>query len=369
MRREKVSKNFVAAWAKSPNQDFTQDNRGWQKGRRRKWTKADEKRIKIIYKGLDSDPFQFYTGATAIDLRWRKNYPGISPPPLRTIGRILAELGLSAKRRKDRHKGASRYLCYPEYTIYTLLNGRVLEIDFVGKKYITGRTEPLNFISFSFKKELRLRYFKRIQGQTAENFIEQTELFFNKFEKPNFVKVDNCLATIGSASGKRNISQAMRFLLKNQVIPIFSVPRKPFSQASIEGNNSVFARKFWNRIQFKSLSEVDEKLEWFNKSSEEYLQYQRPKRKLVKKKKFIPRIYFIRQVKEDKEETNKPFIDVLNEKVLLPKAYINYFVLAEWDLRKQELYIYFEKEQKQKLIKKLSFKINQRSVKKCPHFI
>lgn len=369
MRREKFSKNFVMAWTKSPNQDFTKDNRGWQKGKRRKWSKADEKRIKTIYKELESNPLQFYSGATAIDLKWRKSHPLLSPPPLRTIGRILAELGLSSKRRKDRHKGASRYLCYPEYTIYALFGGRVLEADFIGKKYLTGRTKPLNFISFSFKKEPKLRHFKRIEGQTAKNFIEQIELFFKKFEKPDFVKVDNCLATIGSASGKRNLSQAMKFLLKSQVIPIFAVPRKPFSQASIEGNNSVFSRKFWNRIQFKSLSEVDEKLEWFNASSEQYLQYQKPKKKSRRKKDFIPKIYFIRQVKEDQERINKPFIDILNEKVFLPKSYINYFVLAEWNLKKEELCIYFEKEQKQKLIKKLLFKINQKSKRECPHFI
>ena len=40
----------------------------------------------------------------------------------------------------------------------------------------------------------------------------------------------------------------MHFLLQHQVVPIYSVPRKPFSQASIEGNNSVFARKFWRAV-------------------------------------------------------------------------------------------------------------------------
>ncbi len=351
-------------WTKSPNQDFTQDNRGWQKGKQRKWTKADLKRVKTIYQELENDPFQFYTGATAIDQKWRKKFPNISVPPLRTIGRILSNLGLSSKRRKDKHKGASRYLCYPEHTIYTLLGGRVLEVDFIGRKYLTGRTEPLNFIAFSFKKEPKLRYFKRVQGQTAENFIKQIKHFFYRFEKPDFIKVDNALAMIGSASGKRNISKAMKFLLKNQVVPIFAVPRKPFSQASIEGNNSVFARKFYNRIDFKSVEEVDKKLEWFNKSSEQYLDYQKPKRESRKKKKFIPRIYFIRQVKEDKEQTSKPFIDILNEKVFLSQSYINYFLLAEWNLKQEQLYIYFEKEQQSKIIKKISFKINQRS-KEC----
>lgn len=352
------------SWTKSPTQDFTKDDRGWPEGKRRKWTKEDEEKVRTIHQQLKEDPYQFYIGATAVEQGWRKKYPHAPLPPLRTIGRIMADLKLSGKRKKDKYKGAARYLCYPEHTIYTLLGGRVLESDFIGKKYITGRTEPLNFIAFSFKKEPRLRYFKRVSGQTADNFIEQSNHFFKKFEKSDFMKLDNSLATIGSASGKRNISKAMDFLLNNQVIPIFAVPRKPFSQASIEGNNSVFARKFWNRIEFKSVEEVDEKLEWFNLSSQRYTGYQPPKVKSKTKKDFIPKIYFIRQVKEDKEQTGKAFIDVLNEKVFLPKCYINYFVLAEWLLKKERLYIYFEKEQESKMIKKLSFKINPRSKEK-----
>ncbi|MDI6782960.1 MAG: hypothetical protein QME64_02565 [bacterium] len=318
-RRKKVSRDFVIGWTKSPNQDVTKDNRGWPRGKRRKWSKITENRIKQIHKYLGSASSKFYTGATAIEQEWRKRYSNISPPPLRTIGQISADLGLSSTRKKDRHKGAAKYLCYPEYTIYHLLGGRVLEADFIGKKYITGRTEPLNFMAFSFKKEPKLRYFKRVLGQTADEFIMQCHHFMEKFEKPDFIKVDSCLATIGSASGKRNISRAMKFLLENQVIPIFAVPRKPFSQASIEGNNSVFSRIFWNRIEFKTLPEVDEKLAWFNQSSLEYLGYQKPQEKKFKKD-FIKKVYFLRQVKEDKTQPGKAFIDVLNEKVFLPKS-------------------------------------------------
>lgn len=133
----------------------------------------------------------------------------------------------------------------------------------------------------------------------------------------------------------------------------------------MEGNNSVFSRKFWSKIEFKNIKEVDEKLEWFNQSSLQYTNYQPLKRNnQTKKKDFIPRIYFIRQVKEDKEQIEKAFIDVLNEKILLSPSYINYFILAEWNLKEEMLYIYFEKEQSSKMIKKISFKINLRS-KKC----
>jgi len=364
-KKEKVARNFVIRWTESPTQDFTKDNRGWSKGKRRKWTKGDEERVETIYHDLKKDPLGFYTGATVIEQEWRKRYPFTPPPPLRTIGKIMADLKLSGKRRKDRGKGVTRYLCYPEYTIYHLLGERVLEADFIGKKYITGRTEPLNFIGLSFKKEPKLRYFKRVQGQTADSLIEQLKDFFYRFEKPDLVKIDNCLATIGSASGKRNISKTMAFLLENQVIPIFAVPKKPWSQASIEGNNSVFARKFWNRIQFNSVEEVDEMLEWFNLSSQRYTGYQPLEKEQETKKEFIPRIYFIRQVKEDKDKTQKEaFVDVLNERISLPESYINYFILAEWNLKKEVLYIYFEKEQKPEIIKETSFHINQRSKEK-----
>jgi len=363
-KKKMVSRNFVIRWTKSKDQIFTQDKRGWPKGKRRKWNKITEKRIKEIYQDLANDPLAFYSGATAIANVWQKKYPNSVPPPLITIGRILSDLGLSVKRKRGRNQGAARYLCYPEYTIYHLLGGRVLECDFIGKKYITGRTEPLNFIAFSFKKEPRLRYFKRISSQTADEFINYSELFFKKFEKPDFMKVDNALAMIGSASGKRNVSKVMGGLLSHQVVPIFAVPRKPFSQASIEGNNSVFARKFWNRIDFKSVEEVEEKLEWFNLSSQRYLHYQPSKARPKRKRNFVPKIYFTRQVKEDKEQTGHAFIDVLNEKVFLPRSYINYFVLAEWNLKKEQLFIYFEKEQQSKIIKKLSFKINPRSKEK-----
>lgn len=361
-RRKRLSNNFVIKWTQSPEQDFMEDKRGWPKGKRRKWDDRTVDIIKGIHNYLMDDPTKFYIGATAIVQEWRKKYPDIEIPPLRTIGRILAYLHLSSKRKRGRNKGAARYLCYPEHTIYNLLGGRVLEADFI-MKYFTNRTEPLTFIGFSFKKRPRLRYYKRIEGPTSREFKKGCNCFFKGFEVPDFIKVDNGAAMIGSISGKRNISGVMMYLLRHQITPIFAVPRRPFSQASIEGNNSVFSRNFWNRINFKSIDEIDEKLEWFNKASTIYLGYESLTEEKIVKKDFIPKVYFIRQVREDKE-TGNGCIDVLNERINLSTSYINYFVLAEWHLNKERLYIHFEREKKPEVIKEMEFKINERSKKK-----
>ena len=140
------------------------------------------------------------------------------------------------------------------------------------------------------------------------------------------------------------------------------MPRKPFCQASVEGNNSVFSRKFWNRIEFKSLQEVDKRLEWFNQASQRYTDYQpRNGRSQQPQPGFVPKGYFLRQVKEENAPRGQAFIDVFNEKVFLPSSYIHYFVLAEWDLQVEQLLIHFQAEQQPQVIKKLSFKINEGS--------
>src|SRR3989339_95810 len=90
--------------------------------------------------------------------------------------------------------------------------------------------------------------------------------------------------------------------------------------------------------------------------------------KQIVKRKFIPRIYFIRKVGHD-EKRKKGEISILNERINLPKAYVNLFTLSEWNLKTETLKIMFEKGQKKKVIKIIKFKINKKSKNGVTHFI
>jgi transposase len=362
-RRKRLHKGFVIRWTQSPRQDFTQDNRGWPMGQRRKWTQQTERRIAAIHAAIKADPKCFYLGASAIQQQWLRQYPGQTIPPLRTIGQILKDLGLSGSRKTSRNPGASAYLCYPEYTVYHKIGRRVMEADFVGQKFLAGRTEPLHFAGFSFKASPKLRYYKRIRAKGADSLIQNCKYVFKQFEKPDAMKLDNAADSIGSRSGKRNISKVMAFLLANQVYPIFAVPRRPFSQASIEGNNSVFARKFWNQRTFESLQDVDRQLNWFNAASLEYTSYKTPETQTTKQRRFVPKVYFLRQVR-DCGNGRTGWIEVLNEVVELDPAYIGYFVIAQWHLLNENLTVYIEKEKRLKTIISVPFEINETSKKK-----
>jgi lipopolysaccharide biosynthesis glycosyltransferase len=187
-----------------------------------------------------------------------------------------------------------------------------------------------------------LKYFKRILAETANELIKQSDSFFERFEKPEVAKIDNHFALASSSPHPRTISKVAIHFLKKKIVPLFTAPRKPWNQASIEGANSVFSRKFWKRFDFKDLKEVDQRLEDFNKSYQWYLGYQPPEKK-SENKDFAPRIYFIRKVYQD-QKTQKGYIEIANENILLPKSYINFFTLSEWNLKEEKLYVYFENE-------------------------
>ena len=109
-----------------------------------------------------------------------------------------------------------------------------------------------------------------------------------------------------SSSKKRFLSKMVLFLPVRNIIPIFTASRKPWNQASIEGANSTFSQKFWNRCHFESVSEIDRRLADFNLSYQRYLNYQRPDNP-KENEKFSYSVYFIRKVYQE-PETTKDYI-------------------------------------------------------------
>lgn len=77
-KKKLVSKHFVLKWTREhlKDHDFASDNRGWPMGKLRKWNKNTQNRVKKLHTMINEDPRSFYWGATAIELAWRKHYPG-----------------------------------------------------------------------------------------------------------------------------------------------------------------------------------------------------------------------------------------------------------------------------------------------------
>lgn len=351
-----VSRMFVHRWTQDPTRPVEADGRGWPKGQARRWPDEMAERLVTIAHEMRADPHEFFTGASAVMQRYRRQFPDEPVPSLRTVGRTLAAASLTSRPR-GRSVGAARYLCYPEHTIYTQLGDRVAELDAIGPKYLQGAGTPLYFLGMCFKKPPRLRHFVRTADVTAATLMAQCAAFFEQTERPCVIKVDNAAAMSGSQSAPRTVSRFIQFLLARTVTPVFAVPRRPFTQASIEGNNSVFARTFWRRRTFESYDDVDRQLRWFNAASARYTEYTPPVE--VARRAFEPKVYFIRQVQE--REPGHAMIHVANASVRLPTAYVNLFVLAEWHLGTQQLTVSLERDQRLEGLLQIPFRLHPKT--------
>lgn len=69
-------------------------------------------------------------------------------------------------------------------------------------------------------------------------------------------------------------------------------------------------------------------------------------------------MYFIRQVQEAENGHQMGSINVQLEDILLPLEYVKYFVIAEWDLEKERLYVHFESDKNHTTIHEQSFPIS-----------
>ena len=51
---------------------------------------------------------------------------------------------------------------------------------------------------------------------------------------------------------------------------LYIAPRSPWNNGQVEGFNSVFSKKFWNKLQFSDEQEIDIKIKDFNVAYEKY---------------------------------------------------------------------------------------------------
>lgn len=363
-----MSWNFVQAWTKSPSQDCAKDDRGWKKGLSRTHSQDLPSRIVQLRKELADDPEEFYVGNLAIQQKYQLRFPDDPPPSLTRIGTILREAGLSEPHRKKR-RGTARYLCYPTVCV-DRIGKRIAEIDFVGAKFIAGSSVPLHFLSVAYKNPARLRCIKRTIGETTDEAVEATRGIFNELGWPDAVRLDAGNPFTGrgermDGKGTGSIPRFAAFLLDNKLVPVFGAIRSPWNQAHVEGSNSVFGRNFWNRHDFTSIEDVDQKLAAFNDCSKRYAEWTPWDRKVSS---FVPRICFIRKGEEDTRK-KEAWIPVASERIELPHSFIGLFVFAEWNLHRERLRIFLEQERQISLVKELSFPIHPSSLKRCSHFI
>ena len=299
-------------------------------------------------------------------------YPKEAIPTLWYIQQTVRKANLQTRKPKQRRNGGSEYLLYPVQSI-RLLKGIHQSADFIGKKYITGRPEAINFFSTSYYWPFKLYQTMRIQAEKAVYAIEQLQNLWMRFPVPHVLRLDNALQFRGTASGKRALGTFLIFLLNLNVTPLFGSPSKPWTNPHIEGHNRIFTEKVWNKNFFTSLEQIDRENDNFNNESIELFRFKYAHymfeniSRLLTKKAVVKtdslrtrkrkKLYFIRFV-ESFETPGDAHVTIMNETIYLPEQYTHQFIFSEWNIETETLSLYSEYKKSITLIQHIPFKLN-----------
>ena len=354
-----ASKNGVGKWVQMDESEISSDNRGGEKGKSRKYTPETKRQIIKIRTDLEKED-SYFIGSKVV----KENYENQTGEKVSKsfVDRVLKEAGM-VKSPGKKKKGRSKYMKYPDYTL-TKLGKSMMSIDFIGPKYLKGSDNRINFLSCKYIRPQKQGLVTRIEGQTTEETIAALKEIWRTHPIPEVLKIDNDSAFGANLPHVRHIGKLAFFLLNLGVYPLYIAPRSPCNNGQVEGFNSVFSKKFWNKLQFSDEQEIDVRIKDFNVAYEKYsrLVSNNPELK-VKDIKHIDdfkdvnlenkraehfkanKIYFLRIVrrKNDKDSDNEyGFIDLLKHEIKLPKDLINLFVFCVLDLKSKLLKINIE---------------------------
>lgn len=352
-------KNSVNQWIKQNDDELSADKRGWEKGKLRLHKPIEEERICAIRNELEKEGSFFY-GAKVVQNNYKNLYNYTLSKSF--VDRTLKKNNLIISPCKA-EKGKSKYMKYPIHLLGKL-GKRVMSIDFIGPKYLTGSNERINFLSCKYIRPQKIGIVKRVEGQTSEDCIKTLEQVWQTHPVPDVLKVDNDSAFGTNLTHKRCIGKFTLFLLNYGIIPLYVAPRSPWNNGNVEGFNSVFSKHFWNKLQFTDEQEIDVGITKFNMEYEKYsifsdnnpidlpvrylqdIKEVNPENKKVSKFK-TDKIYFLRIVRRRGEKNTDEeygFIDILKEEIKIRKDLINLFVVVCINLKNKEMKICSETE-------------------------
>lgn len=347
-------KNSVGKWIKLTDKEISVDNRGWKKGKPRKYNVGAKEEVIKIRKELEKEE-SYFIGAKVV----RKNYENLTGKNVSKdfVDRTLKEAKM-VKSPQRKIKGLSKYMKYPKNTL-AKLGKSMMSIDFIGPKYLQGSGNGISFLSCKYIRPQKHGIVKRVSGQTTEQTIKVLKEVWKDNPIPDVVKVDNDSAFGTNLSHDKCIGKLALFLLNLGVTPLYIAPRSPWNNGENEGFNSVFSKKFWNKLKFTDENEIDIKIKDFNIAYEKYsrLISNNPE---VDNKKYIDsfngidlenkhvkkfksdKIYFLRIVRRKNEKGSAKeygFINIMNEEIKISKGLINLFVFCALDLKSKTLSI------------------------------
>lgn len=335
------------------------ENRGWTSGAKRKYTDAEEQRVVTIKKEL-IDSGAYFLGSSHVQMHYNTRYLDDPLPSLWFIDEAVRRHKLQTHdpKKREKGKGVVEKLLYPIQSIVTL--GRLQQsCDFIGKKFLAGRTEPISIFGTSYYQFLKLYQIRRVGAETSESAVRFLTTFWKTFPLPDVMRMDNGMMFRGTGRAEAHIGMFLKFLLNLGITPLFSAAYQSYTNPHIEGHNRTFTQKLWAQHFFTSLEEIDRECERFNAESKTFYLWKFKERLAQKSLRYLrgdytpvtdvlrstkgKKVCFLRFVEPWSEEQHRYGFVIFNRFIEVPSVYNNQYVFAVLDLATATLYVYSEK--------------------------
>ena len=364
----KIADKLVSNWSSVKKwiemDDVTVDNRGWEKGNLREYNQEVKKRVIEIRKRLRKEQSYFF-GPQVIRANYEKLYPDEKTPTIYFIAKTLREEGMTTGKDDTRTDNGSEYMNYPQRTLDKM--GTVVEgIDFIGPRYIEDQSEGVHFLARKYIRPYQYGLMSRIEGQTTDEALEVLIEDWQDHPLPEVLRLDNDPSFGLYKRHDRHIGRFLKAVLNLGITPIYSARSQPWNNGNTEGYNSVFARKFWEKLNFSDEAEIDTEIKQFNLEYAKYnelignnidpeeiedetlpedFELTESLQNELRNDLENPTIYWLRIVRNGTEKAKQKdigTIDILGEEIELPKPYVNQFTLNKLQLKEDRLSVMVE---------------------------
>ena len=185
-----------------------------------------------------------YVQIGAVNIQWELQKFKVEPPPVWTINRIIKKHGLTLKEKKP----VKRLNDYPNYDVDALH-----QMDLVGPRYIQKqRVYFCNMIA----ADSHCVHVNQISSKASQDILPAIIRFWQQFGVPDYLQMDNELSFRGSNRYPHSFGQLIRFVLSQEVTPIFIPVREPWRNGIIEKFNDTFDKKFFRSQTFTNLDSL-----------------------------------------------------------------------------------------------------------------
>lgn len=290
----------------------------------------------------------YLQGAEHIQMDYALAHPTDDLPSLWFIGDVFRKHDLQTKRPtpKGKQQGIVERLKFPIRSIIGL--GTIQQAaDFVGKKWIAGRYEPITLFSTCYYQWLKQFKIWRTGAETSEYAIRCLSEFWCDHPLAHVLRIDNGMQFRGTGRGIARIGRFLKLLLNLNVTPLFSSPYQSYTNPHIEGNNRTVG-DLWTANHFTGTDMLDREIERFNAEHEAYLRWKFKERLADASLRHLTdddpietgilrstqgkKIVFIRFVERWRERGDVIGIVLLNRFVPIPDAFVGQYVLASVNL-------------------------------------